>query len=459
MKIGRNDPCRCGSGKKYKRCHLALDMQTVSSVQQPSARAAPPSPPPDLGQMTGLLREFTRKGTKEERADFERLLAQTKPIMAYLERSAEIEAASAALEAHRAEFCRLADDEKAYLDRTQALFAEQRFAPLWFTAADVRRAFDRVGYPPNLSPDDRVVENLRAAILYLADKDRRSQLAMDLLLHLPHYAAAGRHLDGWLIQYCAHTTIESTEESNLFLFQMFSHGYDAWLDEQRSRDEALLRELGMDPERLRRMSLDEIDAWLEAQQADPAQQARMEALMKANPDRRAQAGADRLARWPNPPSQPSASSNWWLSSRHTGASDSRLATKTRLVAPWGPLSPWNVRPTPPGTIFSMPCVLSHCARSLMTWRSRARMTSAKVSAALQYQIPRNVMLYRPSFMPPFIACPPPGCEAGLAPATMLRAVAPAITWWNTQNAWRNQALPPDPLVRFDGEWSRRLISS
>ena len=24
-KIGRNDPCWCGSGKKYKDCHLALD--------------------------------------------------------------------------------------------------------------------------------------------------------------------------------------------------------------------------------------------------------------------------------------------------------------------------------------------------------------------------------------------------------------------------------------------------
>lgn len=25
MKIGRNDPCHCGSGQKYKRCHLPKD--------------------------------------------------------------------------------------------------------------------------------------------------------------------------------------------------------------------------------------------------------------------------------------------------------------------------------------------------------------------------------------------------------------------------------------------------
>ncbi|SMF53123.1 SEC-C motif-containing protein [Tistlia consotensis] len=24
-KLGRNDPCHCGSGKKYKKCHLAAD--------------------------------------------------------------------------------------------------------------------------------------------------------------------------------------------------------------------------------------------------------------------------------------------------------------------------------------------------------------------------------------------------------------------------------------------------
>jgi hypothetical protein len=33
MKLGRNDPCHCGSGKKYKKCHLAQD--------QAAARPAP----------------------------------------------------------------------------------------------------------------------------------------------------------------------------------------------------------------------------------------------------------------------------------------------------------------------------------------------------------------------------------------------------------------------------------
>ena len=27
MKTGRNDPCYCGSGKKYKKCHLLVEAE------------------------------------------------------------------------------------------------------------------------------------------------------------------------------------------------------------------------------------------------------------------------------------------------------------------------------------------------------------------------------------------------------------------------------------------------
>lgn len=32
MKLGRNDPCRCGSGKKYKKCHLDEDHAAESAA-------------------------------------------------------------------------------------------------------------------------------------------------------------------------------------------------------------------------------------------------------------------------------------------------------------------------------------------------------------------------------------------------------------------------------------------
>ena len=50
---GRNDPCWCGSGKKYKKCHLASDRQTGQ------AATAPPAKPPLLKtqeQIEGIRR-------------------------------------------------------------------------------------------------------------------------------------------------------------------------------------------------------------------------------------------------------------------------------------------------------------------------------------------------------------------------------------------------------------------
>lgn len=29
MKIGRNDPCPCGSGKRFKKCHLGKTLEDV----------------------------------------------------------------------------------------------------------------------------------------------------------------------------------------------------------------------------------------------------------------------------------------------------------------------------------------------------------------------------------------------------------------------------------------------
>jgi hypothetical protein len=40
MKIGRNDPCHCGSGQKYKKCHLASDDAARSAELSAAAAAA-----------------------------------------------------------------------------------------------------------------------------------------------------------------------------------------------------------------------------------------------------------------------------------------------------------------------------------------------------------------------------------------------------------------------------------
>src|SRR5437764_926556 len=52
MKAGRNDPCPCGSGKKYKKCCLGKEREASSretaAIPPPSSSVAPPRPVPSL---------------------------------------------------------------------------------------------------------------------------------------------------------------------------------------------------------------------------------------------------------------------------------------------------------------------------------------------------------------------------------------------------------------------------
>jgi tetratricopeptide (TPR) repeat protein len=42
--VGRNQPCPCGSGKKYKQCCLATDEAAAAAAREQQQRAAPPPP-------------------------------------------------------------------------------------------------------------------------------------------------------------------------------------------------------------------------------------------------------------------------------------------------------------------------------------------------------------------------------------------------------------------------------
>jgi hypothetical protein len=42
--LGRNDACHCGSGKKYKNCHLGPDEESARAARAKAAEAAPAPP-------------------------------------------------------------------------------------------------------------------------------------------------------------------------------------------------------------------------------------------------------------------------------------------------------------------------------------------------------------------------------------------------------------------------------
>ncbi len=65
--MGRNDPCHCGSGKKYKQCHLAAD-EAKARAEREKAQAAAPAPAAEGGTSTappGPPRHKTRQPWKK----------------------------------------------------------------------------------------------------------------------------------------------------------------------------------------------------------------------------------------------------------------------------------------------------------------------------------------------------------------------------------------------------------
>ena len=63
MKLGKNDPCHCGSGQKYKKCHLAADdAAKIASLNAAAAAAKGQSPDetPEEGAARRVAEDRTR---------------------------------------------------------------------------------------------------------------------------------------------------------------------------------------------------------------------------------------------------------------------------------------------------------------------------------------------------------------------------------------------------------------
>ena len=89
---------------------------------------------------------------------------QFRHIRAYTEfeaRKPEIEAAHEALEKYRNTFERLTRNTGKFLKRAEKLFAEAPFEAMRFSAADLQRAFESVGYPPSGTTGELHFENMQ----------------------------------------------------------------------------------------------------------------------------------------------------------------------------------------------------------------------------------------------------------------------------------------------------------
>lgn len=61
--VGRNDPCPCGSGKKYKQCHGALGR--AAATDKPPVVPTPPAPVPDIDEIVHAAVAAHQRGELE----------------------------------------------------------------------------------------------------------------------------------------------------------------------------------------------------------------------------------------------------------------------------------------------------------------------------------------------------------------------------------------------------------
>jgi hypothetical protein len=247
-----------------------------------------------LGQIRDLAQQLKSSPVGKEVPELREGLEELEELARLEVMGDEIEEAGLILEGHRAEFEEMMADPPTAMERALQLFSEERFASMRYSADDLQRAFEAVGY---LSPfgrefSEEEMETMVAVTLHLAgDRENQQRLTRQLMMALPEYVAAGRYRDGWLIQHSAYLMAEHPKESNPFLFVMFHLAFDEWGDQVADEQEALMQELGLAPSALRGVGIHEMEGLFEQLVADPRKKARVEAFYEAHPELADQATA------------------------------------------------------------------------------------------------------------------------------------------------------------------------
>ena len=199
-KVNRNDPCPCGSGKKYKQCCMHKDQAPRRQRAALAARLAAADTSAELSEM----------------------------LDTYEKKFKEIEELTKDMDSHQGEFQRVMNNPKALAEYAQKLFADPQFEPYRYSAAQVQQACEAAAYttpPAKGSPE--YGQFLILTTGYLADKKRRVEIGLELMDLIPGYVEEERYLDVWLLQLSAYQIVETPTEANLFFTEMLKYGLPA----------------------------------------------------------------------------------------------------------------------------------------------------------------------------------------------------------------------------------------
>lgn len=265
MKTGRNEPCPCGSGRKFKHCCLAHG-DTMTGTEH---------------------RNVSPKSTRLAEG-ISPLIQQAQEVAEYEARRPAILATHDELEKHRKPYEKLFKNPKKFFNRTEKLFAEPTFESMRFSANDLQRAFEGVGYPPASQRGDELIDIAGKALNFLLNEKQRDALARRLLCMLPDFVAEGRHLDAWIIQHSAILLNQPPEGGfSPFLMCMFLQGMKEW-DANRDQEQLeMFRHLGLDVDDIRRKGFAGVESMIAEMIANPDKTAAVEKFLETHPELKA----------------------------------------------------------------------------------------------------------------------------------------------------------------------------
>lgn len=281
MKIGRNEKCPCGSGKKYKNCCLPLETQAKAErITDAESELDEMIIPPNSAEEI-----LTWLPTDEELEELEDAGLQ-EVVSKFKSMEVQIETAIITMTPHRKKINEAEIDGEELLAVSDKLFAEDTFAPLRSDCEALNEAFDKVGYPD----PDKSDPTLNRIYDLIVDENERLKMSIFLWTVYPKYVNSGRYLDAFLIERSAALLLDDTE--NMFsapvIMSFYRHTYDKSPAKENRYLDAICDLLDLDKDELSAMDENErrefIMAKMEENFNKPFDKEKQSKLFENHPD-------------------------------------------------------------------------------------------------------------------------------------------------------------------------------
>lgn len=201
--VGRNDPCWCGSGKKYKKCHWKEDQQQVAqraqAQQAQRARLAAMGTPSEA-ELRGLFEIMTGQPAPKGKLPQE----ARESIVSFWQSQQLSQTMLEALEPEREQWASYFDEE-SHEAEFEAIAAELAQDPTFDDATLTDENAERVRAELGPLPDeaDARREYATRAIEMSLDDEDRTFFKQRVLTLLPALVDEGRMKEAYVVATCA----------------------------------------------------------------------------------------------------------------------------------------------------------------------------------------------------------------------------------------------------------------